>query len=382
MVTLNYSIDIQKNMIDSKEIFVFIIPSLESGGMERVMCEIVKYISNILNTECHLVLYGKTRKVFYDLPKNVQVHKPSFEFNNRYRLWMTFKTMYFIRSIIKKLRPDTVLSFGERWNNLVLLSLLGIKTSIFVSDRSSPKINHGFIHNNLRRLLYPLATGVIVQTKIAKEIFDSKFKNRNIKVIGNPIREINYNKNIERGKIIISVGRLIRTKHFDRLINIFAETDSKDWKLVIIGGDSNKQSNKALLQNRIQELNLEDRIILKGVQDNIDEYLLEASIFAFTSSSEGFPNVIGEAMSAGLPVIAYDCISGPSDMIDNGKNGYLVPLFDDDKFKNNLQYLIDHKIEREIMGIYAKESIKSFSSEMICKQIYSFISSKYSINTK
>lgn len=360
----------------------FLIPSLSTGGMERVMSEVANYIAINTQTDCHLILYGKSREIFYEISPNIKVYKPSFEFNDNRRQWMTVKTMWFIRSTIKEIKPNIVLSFGERWNNLVLLSLLGIKTSIFVSDRSSPKINHGFIHNNLRRLLYPLATGVIVQTKIAKEIFDSKFKNRNIKVIGNPIREINYNKNIERGKIIISVGRLIRTKHFDRLINIFAETDSKDWKLVIIGGDSNKQSNKALLQNRIQELNLEDRIILKGVQDNIDEYLLEASIFAFTSSSEGFPNVIGEAMSAGLPVIAYDCISGPSDMIDNGKNGYLVPLFDDDKFKNNLQYLIDHKIEREIMGVYAKESIKRFSSEMICKQIYSFISSKYSINTK
>ncbi|MDD4729003.1 MAG: glycosyltransferase [Dysgonamonadaceae bacterium] len=362
-------------MRKSLEVFTFIIPSLESGGMERVMSEIIKYISKKKHTECHLVLYGRTRKIFYDLPNNVKIYKPHFKFNNKYRSWMTIETMSFIRSTIKEIKPNIVLSFGERWNNLVLLSLYGLKISTFISDRSSPNKNHGLIHNNLRRVLYPQATGVIAQTEKAKELFKTQFNNSNIQVIGNPIREIMNINDVKRENIVVSVGRLINTKHFDRLIDIFSKAETKDWKLIIIGGDSNKQSNSLRLYNQIKELKLENKIILKDVQKNIDEHLLKASIFTFTSSSEGFPNVIGEAMSAGLPVIAYDCLAGPSEMIEDGKNGYLIPLFDDTLFVNKLQNLIDNKKQREKMGSYAKESIKKFSTERICEQFYNFITS-------
>lgn len=63
---------------------------------------------------------------------------------------------------------------------------------------------------------------------------------------------------------------------------------------------------------------------------------------------------IGEAMRAGLPVVGYDCVAGPSEMIDNGKNGFLIPLFDDRLFVEKLQYLAEHKDNRELMGQYAR----------------------------
>jgi glycosyltransferase involved in cell wall biosynthesis len=66
-----------------------------------------------------------------------------------------------------------------------------------------------------------------------------------------------------------------------------------------------------------------DKVFLEGEQKEIDPWYHRAKLFAFTSSSEGYPNVVGEALSAGLPVVAYDCIAGPSDMIDDGKTGIL-----------------------------------------------------------
>lgn len=354
----------------------FLIPSLSTGGMERVMSEVANYIAINTQTDCHLILYGKSREIFYEISQDIKVYRPSFEFDDKRRQWMTVKTMKFIRSTIRAIKPDSALSFGEMWNSLVLLSLIGIKSPIYISDRSAPNVSHGRFQDYLRKALYPRAAGVIAQTYKAKELFKEQFYNKNVTVIGNPIRQIKDVNSIQREKIVVSVGRLITSKNFNRLIDIFHSVENKDWKLIIIGGDSNKQTNSLELKQQINKLNLNDRVILAGTQKNVEKYLLKASIFAFTSSSEGFPNVIGEAMSAGLPVIAYDCISGPSDMIENGKNGYLVPLFDDERFKNNLQYLIDHKIERELMGVYAKESIIRFSSEKICEQFYTFLSSK------
>lgn len=355
------------------EKIAFLIPSMSSGGMERVMGEIVTYFSKISGYECHLVIYGKSTQDFYKVPSNVIIHRPEFKFDDNKRTWNTIKTARFIRQTIKKLKPYRILSFGEYWNNFVLLSLLGLNMPIYVSDRNSPEESLGAIHNILRELLYPRAAGVIAQTKKAEEIFRLKFKSKTSQVIGNPIREIDSQNEIEKENIIITVGRLIETKNFNRLIDIFSKLDNRQWKLIIVGGDSNKQTNSIKLQAQIDNLDLGENVILAGTQKNVEDYLLRAKIFAFTSNSEGFPNVIGEAMSAGLPVVSYDCVAGPSDMIEDGKTGFLIPLFEDDIFMEKLRFLMNNDELRNEMGIRAKESIQRYSVENIGKQFYKFI---------
>lgn len=337
------------------------------------MVEVMTYISGRHNEDCHLILYGSTRELFYEVPQGVTLHLPDFEFNYKHRQWMTLKTIRYIRKTIKNLQPDVVLSFGEFWNNMVLLSMIGVNIPIYISDRSSPRKDLGFLHNNLRRLLYPSAAGIIAQTQKSKELFNKNINHKNIRVIGNPIREIKVSEKREQEKVILSIGRLIRTKHFDRLIDIFYHLNQPEWKLIIIGGDPNIEKISTELQEKVNKLELHDRVILTGQLKNTDDYLMKASIFALTSSSEGFPNVIGEAMWAGLPVVAYDCIAGPSEMIEDGKNGFLIPQFDDDLFAKRLLYLMKNTEKRMQMGQYARESIRKFSSDTICEQFYSFV---------
>ncbi|HTO14685.1 MAG TPA: glycosyltransferase [Edaphocola sp.] len=351
----------------------FLIPYMQAGGMERVMSEILLFISSNYNVECHLVLYGKNEEIFYDIPKNVLLHRPSFKFNEKNRLIMSLKTMSFIRSTVKGIQPDSILSFGEIWNNLVLLSLIHTKIPVYVSDRCAPDENLGFLQNILRNILYPNSAGIIAQTERAKEFYKKKFRNINIKVIGNPIRAIHSDQLIIKEKIVVSVGRLIKRKNFDRLIDIFDKTNNKEWKLVIIGGDSNKQNNSITLKEQISKLGLTENVILTGIQKDVDSFLLRSSIFAFTSSSEGFPNVIGEAMSAGLPVVAYDCVAGPADMIEDDKSGFLIPLYDDDLFVKQLNSLMANEDKRLLMGDFAKNRIKRFSTDNIGAAYYKFI---------
>lgn len=348
------------------------IPSLQAGGMERVMSEIAWDFSKRDNIELHLIMFGKDRKIFYDIPDNIIIHKPNFEFNDNKRTLSTIRTIFFIRKEIKKINPDRILSFGEIWNSFVLLSLYGTKYKVFISDRCRPNKSFGKIHDTLRKRLYSKAEGVIAQTNKAKEIYSTQFHNDNVSVIGNPIREI-IDRNIRRENIVVSVGRLIDTKNFDQLINIFNNTDNDNWKLIIVGGDAIKQKNSVTLQKMIDDLKLSEKVILAGTQKDVESYLLKSKIFAFTSSSEGFPNVVGEAMSAGLPVVSYDCIAGPSDMINNGENGYLIPLFDQDMFKEKLNYLMNHAEIISQMSENAKLSIKKFSTENICEQYCNFI---------
>ena len=165
----------------------------------------------------------------------------------------------------------------------------------------------------------------------------------------------------------------MKSKNHDRLVNIFSKTQNDGWKLVLVGGAFGKEDLSINLRKQIAELGLEDRVILAGASKDVNSYLLKSKIFAFTSDHEGFPNSIGEAMAAGLPVVSYDCIAGPSDMIDDGISGYLVPVFDDDLFVERLNYLMTHEKERHEMGKAAVEKIKQFDTAQICGKFYKVI---------
>ena len=349
-----------------------IIHSLGIGGMERVMSMLANNFSEREDTEVHLVLIGRKRNIEYPLSGKVIVHKPDFEFNNKRRTLHTLRTLLFLRSEVKKIDPDTVLSFGEMWNNLVLLALYGLNYPVYISDRSEPGKDLGKLHNYLRDRLYPKASGYIAQTEAAKSICLENRWNENVRVIGNPIRKIPENGSVEKENIILSVGRLIKTKHFDRLITMFAELNQPDWKLLIVGGDSKKQNLSVQLEKLIRDLGINDRVFLEGEQKNIDDYYRRSKIFAFTSSSEGFPNVIGEALSAGVPVVAYDCEAGPADLIENNKNGFLVSLFDEEDFKKKILLLMtDNKLRMRIQQ-ESKRIIDNFNSEEISNKFYQY----------
>lgn len=353
-----------------------VIPSLASGGMERVMATLVNGFVNYDHEEIHLILYGSEREVFYEVDPRVIVHKPQFAFNNKYRRYYTLKTFLYLRKEIKKLRPNSVLSFGCFWNSFVLLATFGLGIPVYISDRSSPKKKYSKTQAFLRRTLYPKATGIIAQTIKAKEIYDTYYHHDNITVIGNPIRQILCDDNPSRQNNIVSVGRLIDTKNYDHLIKLFYELNRPDWNLIIVGGDAQKQGQMMKLKEQINSYGNPSNILLVGTQKDVPAFLFKSKIFAFTSSSEGFPNVIGEAMSAGLPVVSYDCVAGPSDLVENGKTGYLVDNFDDESFKDKLRLLIDNEEMRIAMGEAAKRKIKEFDSDTITKKFYNFITQK------
>ena len=349
------------------------IPSLQAGGMERVMSQLAWYFSTRKNLELHLVLYGMNRDIFYELPENIQVHKPAFRFNNRLRFISTLRTLGFLRSRIRRTQPEAILSFGEVWNSFVLLALYGLSVPVYISDRCSPERTYNSLHRVLRRWLYPRATGIIAQTGKAKEVYSKKFGHKSIEIIGNPIREVEGAGEIQKENIVLMVGRLIRTKHQDELIKLFLKIPVPGWKLVLVGYDHLKQNNQERLQAIIKEKGAEGKVFLEGKQSSVDDYYRRGGVFAFTSSSEGFPNVIGEAMSAGLPVVAFDCVAGPSEMIQDKHSGFLVPLFDYVQFREKLSLLMTDAELRERFGKNAREDIQKFSISHIGEQFETFI---------
>lgn len=337
------------------------------------MAALANEFASRIDLNVHLIVYGRSRERFYEVGKNVRLIQPTFEFNNNVRIVSTVRTLAFLRRTIRQNKIDVLLSFGERWNSFVMLACLGLNSRIYLSDRSSPNRDIGFLQSRLRRLLYPKANGLIAQTKSYAKMAQSSCLNDRVLVVPNPIVGRAVVPEESRKDTVLTVGRLVATKHHDRLIRIFASLPDKKWNLVIVGDDAQKQRNLAKLIRLTEELGVSDRVRFVGTQANVESFYDQAKIFAFTSSSEGFPNVIAEALSSGLPVVSYDCVAGPADLITDGENGFLVRQFDDEAFCDRLTQLMVDKRMRIRMSAYAQASVSRLSPENIASQVLDFM---------
>ncbi len=270
------------------------------------------------------------------------------------------------------IKTKTVLSFNERYNNIVLLALLFTKFKIFVSDRNNPFMNIGKVHHFLRNILYRNISGVIAQTKTAKKVLSTNTKNKNIRVIPNPLRKINsVNKHINSNskKVILNVGRNVPQKNQLELLEIFSKCNYQNWELKILGNGPLHQE----LIAKIKELNLQQHVQILGFSKDVDTFYSEANVFAFTSLYEGFPNALIEAMAHGLPCVSYDCPTGPGEVIIDNVNGCLVDLSDEIQFQEKLNNLMNSEALREAFSKEAKKVKEKYSLKIITDKYLNFI---------
>ena len=325
-----------------------IIPSLTAGGMERVMSEIANFLANDKNITVNLILTSKNT-IFYNLSNEIRVYNLKEDKN-------LIKKLYWLRKLIIEIKPYSVLSFGSMYNSFVMLALYGIKTKIYLSDRSNPFRNtilkfkkgglerhDGPLHFFLKKYLYRRAEGILSQTKMAIKIDEVFLKHNNIIYFPNPIRSINYRKSIKKENLILNVGRFVSTKNQKDLIDIFEEINNSNWKLIFVGDGPMK--NEMIAYAETKQTN--NHIEFVGNIVNVDDYYRKAKIFAFTSLSEGFPNVLAEALMANLSLISYDCVAGPADLIEDDFNGYLIPVKQRELYKIKLKSLMRDKTLRE-----------------------------------
>lgn len=184
----------------------------------------------------------------------------------------------------------------------------------------------------------------MIQTKEIRKLYSKKIQNK-IEVIENPIDIVGLekqvkNENLEREKTVISVGRLEKQKDYKTLIKAFEKIHIKfpDWKLKIFGiGNMDKE-----LQEYIDQLKLNKCVKLCGRTESPYYEMRKAHIFVLSSFYEGFPNVLCEAMYAEDLCVSSDCVSGPKELIDNKKNGWLFPVGDQKKLTEILLSLIEN----------------------------------------
>ncbi len=167
-------------------------------------------------------------------------------------------------------------------------------------------------------------------------------------------------------KHAIAVGRLDAQKSFDRLVEIWAVINIKhpDWVLDIYGEGRDRE----LLQDKINNLGLSDKIILHKATSQIFEKYRESSMLLMTSTFEGWGLILSEAMSFGLPTVAYTCKCGPKDIIKDGDDGFCVKEGDKKTFVEKVNFLIENAEIRKSFGFAAVQNIKRYSIDNVMPQ--------------
>jgi len=287
--------------------------------------------------------------MFYEINSNINIiranlYKQTSDILDK--ILSNFNRIKKLENIFQKENPDIIISFTTSVNVLSIISAKLSKHKIIISER----INYEFLSSQVWRLLriatYRFSDALVVQSQYDKDKYSFHKKS---KVILNPlkIKQIEQNK---REKIILAVGRLDPQKGFDRLIKSFSLLQT-DWQLVVAGEGEEREN----LQSLIEELNLQEKVFLIGRKKDIENYYAKASIFTLSSRMEGFPNVLAEAMAYGCAVVAFDCLTGPRDIIEDNKNGFLVKDGDIKMFAKKIDILINDKNIREN---FSKEAVK------------------------
>lgn len=177
--------------------------------------------------------------------------------------------------------------------------------------------------------------------------------------IFNPAEEpVESGENSARENWIVTAARLVPGKGYDLLVKAaeMVLPSHPDWKWIICGEGPERE----MLEQFIRENGLESQLLLKGFVSRVEDYLARSKIFVLTSRAEGLPMCLLEARSCGLPCISFDIPTGPSDIIADGVNGYLIPPFDCEKMAGRLRELMEDRELLENMSVRAKEGLEPF----------------------
>lgn len=316
----------------------FFLPSLEGGGAERGVVNLAnEFVRNKIDVD--LVLSKANGPYLSDISDEVNI----IDLNSSGVL----KSFPKLVGYLKRERPKTLISSLSHANVVAIVAhkIACTGTRIIVREDNVPSLSS--IHSTslkarfmpfLIRIFYRWADLIIAVSEGVKDdlVNFTKVPGNKVKVIYNPILipELLKKKNepvshewfaSDGPPVIIGVGRLTKQKDFPTLIKAFALVRNKiDARLVILGEGEERQN----LENLAKGLGVSEYVWMPGFEYNPYKYMSKASVFVLTSMYEGLANVLVEALACGISVISTDCRSGPSEILDGGKYGKLIPVGD------------------------------------------------------
>lgn len=360
---------------------VYCINSIGSGGVEQITIFKANALANIPGNQVWLI--------YTDLPLSGGYHHPSekvtlIDLEIRYREnhfkfpWNIIKYYRLegrhkkaLSTALSSIQPDVVISTGQKESRL-LPSIKGRWVRLREVHLSKGwRVMRAKTHRDriIAKLLdYREFSGllrrydrIIIPTEYEKKTAWNNEKR--VVVIPNPCR---FNRNtvsaLNQNKLL-AVGRFDEGKNYSSLIRSFRLISDRfpDWTLTIVGEGDDFSSIKSLTLS----LNLSDKVFFPGYISDLEKYLSDASIFVHTSLFETFGMVIVEAMSYGLPIVAYDCPYGPRSIIKDEMEGYLVPMGNEVLLADRICSIIEKRALRQRMGNLAWEKTKCYDIDTI-----------------
>jgi len=357
----------------NKQTLVGIIHELNMGGAERMMVNTLNYFG-ASGTDVHLIIFNNVGVLKESLDSEITLHDLKSK--------SVKKGVQKLLKELHSIKPDTVFS-GINHLNILLAPFIPVMRKLLPKTRwvcretniaslQKQEEKYPKLFDWLYKKTYHNYDVIIAQAQVMRDdlLKHAPKAGRKSVVINNPIDSKRIQKLSQESITfpfdsryinIISVGRLRHTKRHDILLKAFAELPQK-CRLTIVG-EGNEESSLKLLAS---SLDIESRVAFVGQKSNPYPYMKKSDLLVLTSEHEGFPNVLLEANSLGVPVIAFNCPGGMSEIIEDGLNGFLVPCM-------NIKSLIDAikkaiKISFDIEEI--QNSIESRYSEKIILEKY------------
>ncbi|OYQ74961.1 glycosyltransferase [Wohlfahrtiimonas chitiniclastica] len=357
-----------------------IIDTLITGGAHRVALMHAQMLQKIgYNVE--LVLLVEPVNCNLDIPKDLTITSliKHTHIKEQSSLWSKIKRHLsytpLLSSYLKNSQSDLVFSHIQGVNSHAIIASYINKIPVIAAEHTTHKLPSGYkrlIAIIERKLIYKLANCITVLTKTEFNYY-SKFLKK-VKILPNPIsfpilseKEVNtlFPK---RNKTILAVGDLnrIHIKGWDNLLQVFQQIliIHPEWKLVMAGPSENNVGLNTL-KEQAKELGIINAIDFIGARKDIKKEYQKAGLFVLTSRNEGLPLVLLEAMSQGCPVISFNCISGPSEIIKSNIDGILVSNQNKDEMIKKVISLINEPDSRLKMSLNAVKNAQRFSIDQI-----------------
>lgn len=321
---------------------LIIIPSLGMGGAERAAALLSRsFVGH--NHEVFIIIFHEPVSYAY-AGKLVDIHVPPSSSLLKKPI-IFFQRMFALRKRLQTIAPDRIISFLESANIPVLFANAGLGYKHIVSIQNNPA-HFSFYHTWFLRL-YKYTYKIVAVSDDIKKHLVQRYAFSHVEVVNNPIEQEYIQRQLtgtipESVKLpyIFAAGRLTMQKGFDVLVKAFARVFSQTPVNLIIAGEG---KDRSILVQLIQSFNLSDRILLLGNTPNLFPLYKHAMFFVLSSRWEGFGNVIVEALSCGCPVIASNCPYGPTEILNHGEYGMLVPPEDIEALSQAMKQLYEHE---------------------------------------
>lgn len=344
------------------------------GGGERVAANLCNDLCN--DFEVSLITYNSSKSAYY-LKDNVKVVRLSS--SEKCTKINAHLSVFRLRKYIVECMIDVILIIGRSSFPLIpILAAMGTKTKIVFCDQSTLEC-FKFVPAGMMTTIYRYITQcainlfserIVTLTIKERENYLSKYllNINKLVTIYNYIDISKFKKAPIKSKKIISVARLDYSKGFEYLIKVAAGVLSKhpDWRWDVYGEGDKAYTQK--LEKIKSEYGLDGKLFFMGNSDDIYNKYPLYSIFVFTSRYEGFGLTLLEAMASGLPSVSFNIYSGPSEIICDGLNGYLVDPYDVISMENKICTLINDAKIRESFSKNTQKEMCKFDRKMIVEK--------------